>query len=152
MAEVTWDGTRWSDDDPKTDEEKHVFCQRRWGCNATFISAILYAMLEKQGNYDMRQFVINKPVPQSPYLVEHKLPTSAQMRAAMDAQIKAGLPLGVSHNGPPMTFITPGSLTGYTEYARTPRKHIPEGRICSGKDCVCMAGLGGKCVLCDNHD
>jgi hypothetical protein len=64
-----------------------------------------------------------------------------------------------------------GSAVGYPEYGRptkpgaysdlrydvhgTPyvRGHKSHGeKLCSGKSCLCMAGKGGKCVLCDNHD
>jgi len=43
MTDPTWDGYRWSDDDPITDKEKHAYCRRRRGVCATFISASLYA-------------------------------------------------------------------------------------------------------------
>lgn len=61
MTEPTWDGTRWSDDAPITDAEKHAFCQRRFGHDAFFCSANLYAAAEKAG-VDMRMWVVNKPI------------------------------------------------------------------------------------------
>ncbi len=64
MTEHTWDETtqRWSDDDPKTDDEKHAFCIRRRGYYATFLTPSMYKMAEETGQ-DMRWYVINKPIP-----------------------------------------------------------------------------------------
>lgn len=45
-----------------TDEEKHAWCKERTGLCAGFISPSLYAAAEAAG-YDMRWFVINKPIP-----------------------------------------------------------------------------------------
>ena len=62
MDEITWNGKRWSDDNPVTDEEKHAFCKRRWGVCAVFLPPTLYAAAEQTG-FDMRRFVIDKPIP-----------------------------------------------------------------------------------------
>lgn len=60
----TWDGTRWSDDDPKTDDEKHAFCKHRTGDYATILPRSLYEAMEREGKTDMRWYVINKPLPE----------------------------------------------------------------------------------------
>jgi hypothetical protein len=99
MNEPTWDGERWSDDNPVTDEEKHAYCQRRWSTTAVFLTPSQYAAAERAGA-DMRPYVINKPMPISPgtvFTIEHKLPSSAEMRAAIQRQIDNGEPLGASH-------------------------------------------------------
>lgn len=65
MTKPTWDGERWSDDNPITDEEKHAYCMRRRGVCATFIGEFLYKEAERAG-FDMRDFVITKPIPIPP--------------------------------------------------------------------------------------
>lgn len=52
-------------DSPVTDVEKHAFVQRRGYPHAVFLPATLYAAAEKAG-YDMRYYVINKPIPLGP--------------------------------------------------------------------------------------
>jgi hypothetical protein len=138
-----FDGTRWSDDDPKTDREKHEFCRRRTGVCATFLSPSLYAKAESLG-YDMRNFVINKSIPvvlspgevsldngktwyQAPhgatFTVEHKMPTNEERRAELQRKLDNGELLGASHNmdfkGPVYgngSFINPDG----SEYKRGP--------------------------------
>jgi hypothetical protein len=111
--------------------------------------------------------------PMTVLVIEHPQMLSVERRALIDARIKAGLPLGASH----VTEFKPGavavgSLSYRSDYAaprkaddilaampptrqaniaaraRQLRKHIPERQACSGKDCLCLAGLGGKCVIC----
>ena len=55
-------------------------------------------------------------------IVRFQLPTSAEMRAAIKARLDAGLPLGASHNGPPVPegLIVYGSLIGPDDYAKGP--------------------------------
>lgn len=91
-------------------------------------------------------------------VIEHKMPTSADMRAAIERKIAAGEPLGASH----VAEITPGvfangSVTGYAKYIKNqliptelthrgnPKMKSRRGR-CAG---TCMPGLGGKCVACN---
>lgn len=47
---------RWSDDDPKTDAEKHAFCRRRTGSPATIAPPQLYDRMAMLG-CDMRWYV-----------------------------------------------------------------------------------------------
>lgn len=63
----TWDEatSRWSDDDPKTDEEKHLFCRRRTGVCATFIPQAMYDRAAAL-DCDMRWYVPNRPMPINP--------------------------------------------------------------------------------------
>lgn len=100
-----------------TDEEKHAFCKRRTGFCATFVSPVIYAAAEKAG-YDMRWYVINKPVPYS------KITAAGEY-----AEIKH------DYHGTP--------------YVRDRRPKCIKD-VCGGKDARCLAGLGGKCVACDN--
>lgn len=64
LPEPVWDeaAQRWSDDDPKTDEEKHAYCIRREGHCATYLSPSLYAAAETIGE-DMRRYVQVQPLP-----------------------------------------------------------------------------------------
>lgn len=64
IPKPTWDAAaqRWSDDDPKTDAEKHAYCIRREGHCATYLSPSLYAAAETIGE-DMRRYVKNQPLP-----------------------------------------------------------------------------------------
>lgn len=61
---ATWDEAtqRWSDDDPKTDEEKHLFCRRRTSVCATFIPQAMFDKATALG-CDMRWYVPNRPMP-----------------------------------------------------------------------------------------
>lgn len=150
-----------------TDAEKHAWCKKRTGFCATFVSPVLYAAAEQAG-YDMRWYVVTKPMPTLPgnhgrYVVEHKMRSSAEMRAATQAQLAAGLPLGAEHvrtdeektayRAEFEKIIAAGhySMVAYdyhgTPYARRP-KCVKE--VCGGKDARCLAGRNGKCVACDN--
>lgn len=57
-----------------------------------------------------------------PMRIKHPQLSAAQRRAAIAALVEAGLPLGASHNGPPIraNVIAHGSLMGAGEYARRP--------------------------------
>ncbi len=116
----------WSDDYPITDAEKHAYCRRRWNHDAFFISKSLYALAERDGSYDMRMFVINKPMP--PFD-----PQAAFMRLPWD-------PMDSCYGG--------GSLPGKSDPLFCRRKHVSERQLCSGKEATCLPGLGGKCVAC----
>lgn len=142
LPPATFDDTRWSDDDPKTDREKHDFCLRRTGMHATFLSPSLYAKAESL-RQDMRWYVITKPLPE---IVEHRMPTSEVMRAATLTLLDEGLPLGALHN---MEFKGPvyvnGSLIntdGGGEYRRGPlevSKLAPSVKL---KWCSACCGFG----------
>jgi hypothetical protein len=107
--------------------------------------------------------------------ITHKLPTSAQMRAQLTANIKQGDWPGAFHNGPPLppgTFIAGSLVTAeqmQNQYARldekiygrdgvrrfdlrlrAPRKRVSE-KSCKGGH-TCLPGLGGKCVACSEDD
>jgi hypothetical protein len=94
--------------------------------------------------------------------IKHDLPTSAQMRAQLTANIKQGDWLGAFHNGPPLPpgTVIAGSIEppdhlryaamGRTLRKRPTRKHISE-KTCSGGH-ICLPGLGGKCVACSEDD
>jgi hypothetical protein len=133
-----FDGTRWSDDDPKTDREKHEFCRRRTGVCATFLSPSLYAKAESLG-YDMRNFVINKSIPVVLSPGEISLDNGKTWEISK---------LAPSHavrwdDCRPAPKLYPHGKVG--------RKHISE-KTCGGKDVVCMPGLDGKCVACSDDD
>lgn len=72
MPEPTWDGERWSDDDPKTDDEKHAFCKFRTGYCATFVPCSLYEQAQRSGVIDMRWFVPVRPMPKLPGRRSHR--------------------------------------------------------------------------------
>jgi hypothetical protein len=96
-----WDGTRWSDDDPKTDAEKHAYCMRRTGHCATYLSPNLYALGERDG-HDMRPYVKTQPLPRPMsgghgevmHRIDHLMPTGDEMRTEITRKIEAGEPLG----------------------------------------------------------
>jgi hypothetical protein len=137
-----------------------------------FISQAVYDAA-KQAGVDMTRYAVQEKIPLSTVVIEHPQMSSADRCAAIEARVKAGLPLGASH----VTEFKPGavavgSLSYRSDYAaprkaadvlaampparqakiaaraRQLRKHIPERQACSGKDCLCLAGLGGKCVIC----
>lgn len=49
-----------------TDDEKHEWCRKRGAPSALFLPEPLYREAERQG-YDMRYYVIQKPIPISSY-------------------------------------------------------------------------------------
>lgn len=61
-------------------------------------------------------------------IIDHPMPSSAEMRAELARKVSAGERLGAFHN------------------ARVSRK-THGGRVCGG-DMVCQPGLGGKCTAC----
>ena len=103
--------------------------------------------------------------------IEHPQLTSAERRKAIDARVKAGLPLGASHNWQPQPgaqAIAMGTLMAaneYTAYAggsfrkadqplffvHPPRRKV-ERPICHGKEVACLPGKNGKCVACADDD
>ena len=101
-------------------------------------------------------------------VIEHKMPTSEQMRAEIKRKIDAGEPLGASHmteikgrvfaNGSvrvrPPPFDSEYAKLSPSNKPRWPcrgdeRKHISE-KYCGG--IVCQMGLNGKCVACAEDD
>lgn len=87
-------------DSPVTDAQKHAWCQRRGYPHAVFLAPRLYADAEANG-YDMRWYVINKPIPTTGhgevFTITHEQPTRAQKVAEINRRIAAGEPLGASH-------------------------------------------------------
>lgn len=53
---------RWSDEDPKTDQEKNEFCLRRTGSPATLVPPLMYDRAAALG-CDMRWYVRQQPIP-----------------------------------------------------------------------------------------
>jgi hypothetical protein len=47
-----------------TDDQKHKYARLTTGFDALFLPPALYKIVEEQG-YDMRAFVVAKPIPQS---------------------------------------------------------------------------------------
>jgi hypothetical protein len=103
-----------------TDDEKHEFCRERTGFGAVFLPPTIYEAAERAG-YDMRFYVMQKSMPVTDsYRVSHEMPSSAEMRAASIARVKAGLPLGAMHVSAPYpteTFIA-GSMVKMDDYGR----------------------------------
>lgn len=143
-----WDEVagRWSDDDPQTDREKHDFCLRRTGACATFLPPAMYDRAAAL-DCDMRWFVKQQPIPTT-ITIEHKLPTSAQMRDRVKADFDAGRPLGANHVSEPPDHLRYAAMT---RRGNPVRKHIST-KQCSGKEIACLPGKSGACVACCDEE
>ena len=173
----TWDGEKWSDDNPITDEEKHAFCRRRWGVDAVFLPEPLYAAAELTGCFDMRRFVIDKPLftfpipPGNIYTRDGKLIGSIMTDEQAKNQYAKGPQTWAMLKGPMKqavqdhasmlpSGVTMLSVGEYTlDEGKTWRtgedllKQINKSaRKFRGKRCTfgiaCMPGLNGKCTAC----
>jgi hypothetical protein len=134
----TWDETtkRWDDDDPKTDTEKHNFCLRRSGCPATYVPPNLYAAMERE-HYDMRWYVITKPMPPMPVLHQPEPPD--HLRYAEGKRKRT------HHRVHPKLI----PYAGQPKLGGMSRKHVSD-KYCGG--ITCLPGLGGGCVACSEDD
>jgi hypothetical protein len=154
-----------------TDDEKHAWCKERTGHCAGFVSPSLYAAAEKAG-YDMRWFVISKPMPDETVGAEHvKSPEAvAEAQAEFKRIVDAGLYSFVAYDyhGTPFARGSVQKLPDETMKVLVPGEFTLDGgetwekgadflaRInqpkCDRKDCsygrACMPGHGGKCTAC----
>lgn len=147
MSEPTWDGEKWSDDNPVTDEEKHAYCWRRWGVDAIFLPETLYAAAELTGCFDMRRFVIDKPLftfpipPGNLYTCDGKLIGCIMTEEQAKNQYAKGPQKWATLKGPMKQAVqSHASMLHINKSARKLR----------GCDCErpCMPGLNGKCTAC----
>lgn len=103
-----------------TDDEKHAWARKRGYPHAVFLTKHQYEAAADAG-LDMNNYVIQKPIPLAPdaMFIEHKMPSSAEMRAEIDRKIAAGEPLGASHvqEFPLGHFVVVGSISKFPEYA-----------------------------------
>ena len=85
-------------------------------------------------------------------VIDHPLPTSAEMRAEVKRKVDAGERLGASHNWRPYPGAQAAAMAGITEYTAYYSGGSLPGK--TNKNCsygtACMSALGGKCVACDN--
>lgn len=132
-----WDATtkRWSDDEPRTDAEKHAFCKRRTGVEATYINQAQFDHFKREG-VDMRYYVVIKPIPDGIGIVKF---------------------VGTNDIGPaPSSMTVQGEITGRFDgcfhRGHRVKKFVREKPVCSGKDVRCLPGKDGRCVACTDDD
>lgn len=136
-----------------SDEDKHAICLIRTGHPCTPLPPKMYDDAVRQG-CDMANFVKNKPMPTDPggrnlhgvYAMEHKMPTSEQMRAEMQRKIDAGEPLGTWHVPDKMVAVVAnGSVTGYSKHGPSDK---PRWMDCPGA----LNGAMPKPAMCECGD
>jgi hypothetical protein len=139
--------------------DKDRDCIKRTGFPCVRLPRSLYERAVAEG-HDMKNYVVQEMMPPTSacvqydgalYRIEHRMPTSKQMRDATMARLNAGLPLGASHNATIKSEVfVNGSIEppDHLRYAAM-KKHISE-KYCGGM--TCMPGLGGTCVACSEDD
>ncbi len=84
-------------DKPMTDEEKNEKCIRETGYPCTVVPQSLYDAAVAWG-VDVTRFVPDKPCPVEHVItIQHKLPSSAEMREELKRKLEAGELLGAEH-------------------------------------------------------